>query len=142
MGVFQAPPLNDNGGCFACGRQNPVGLRMEVGHDQDRAVCRIALAEHYQGWPGIAHGGVVAALLDEIMAHALLRTGSHGVTTGMEISYKSPVHLESDLLVVGWVAELRSRLAVTQGEIRAADDDRLLAVATAKFLLRKGGQER
>lgn len=140
MGVFDAPPLNDDGGCFACGRNNPVGLGMRVGFEDGAAVCRIALPAHYQGWPGIAHGGVVATLLDEIMAHALIKSGSHGVTTGMEIAYKAPLMLGREVVVLGRVVELKSRLAVTHGEVRQADGDVLLAQATARFLLRKGGQ--
>lgn len=141
MGLFDAPPLNDDGGCFACGRNNPVGLGMEVGHEGELAVCRITLPQHYQGWPGIAHGGVVATMLDEIMAHALINSGRHGVTTGMEITYKSPVILGREIVVSGRVLELKSRLAVVHGEVRQADDATLLAQAVGRFLLRRGAAE-
>lgn len=141
MGVFDAEPISDDGGCFACGKTNPRGLGMVVEYEGDEAVCRINLHHEYQGWPGIAHGGIVATMLDEIMAHALIHTSSHGITTGMEISYKAPVKLGRDLEVRGNVANLRSRMAVVEGRIMDVDDEKVLALGKATFLLRKGKPE-
>lgn len=142
MGVFDAEPLSDDGGCFACGKTNPRGLGMVVEYENDEAVCRITLPAEYQGWPGIAHGGIVAVMLDEIMAHALIRAARHGITTKMETLYKAPVHLGRELEVRGRVANLRSRMAVVEGFIHEAASGKLLAQSKGDFLLRRGAEER
>ncbi|MCB2187535.1 MAG: PaaI family thioesterase [Deltaproteobacteria bacterium] len=136
MSILKSDQLDINGWCFACGEKNPHGLHMQVENGAEDVRCRITLAPHHQGWVGIAHGGIVATLMDEIMAHAVLRFAGHGVTTGMEIRYRSPVNLGELVEVRGWVAENRRRLAVARAEIRQAEGDRLLAEATAKFMLR------
>ena len=142
MGVFDAEPLSDDGGCFACGKTNPRGLGMVVEYEGDEVVCRINLPAEYQGWPGIAHGGIVAVLLDEIMAHALIHAKRHGITTKMETIYRAPVHLGRDLEVRGRVANLRSRMAVVEGFVSEAESGKLLAQSKADFLLRRGAEER
>lgn len=131
-------PLDDDGFCFACGKNNPhgLGMKVEVFPEDQSAVCRIVLPRRYQGWAGIAHGGVVATLLDEIMAHAVVRHVGQGVTTGMETTFRAPVPLHQELLVRGWIAKDRGRMAITEATISLAEGGQTLAQATAKFLLR------
>jgi uncharacterized protein (TIGR00369 family) len=138
MSLWDQKPLNNNGNCFACGKNNPHGLGMRVDYaDEDKsAICRLSLPPRFQGWDGIAHGGVVATLLDEIMAHAVLKHVGQGLTTDMQTRYKAPVPLEQELEVRGWVAEANRRLATTQAEVRLAEGGRLLAEAQARFLLK------
>ena len=59
--------------CFVCGRENPYGLKMsfyevEPGH----ALAEYTVPEHYQGYPGIVHGGIVATMLDETLGRAAM----------------------------------------------------------------------
>lgn len=138
MGALKQTNLDDDGHCYACGVKNPHGLGMKVEcfTEDQSAVCRINLPAHFQGWAGIAHGGVVATLLDEIMAHAVVRHIGQGVTTGMETTFRAPVPLGQDLLVRGWIAKDRGRMCLTEATINLADGDQLLAQAAAKFLLR------
>ncbi len=138
MALWDQEPLGDDGYCFACGRDNPHGLQMQVEYQEPdlSALCRLSLARRFQGWSGIAHGGVVATLLDEIMAHAVIRHVGQALTTEMKARYKAPVPLGEELLVKGWVAEANRRLARTQAEVRLAADHKLLALAEARFILR------
>ena len=138
MNIWDQELLNDDGFCFACGKNNPHGLGMKVEYqDEGRsAFCNLSLARRFQGWTGIAHGGVVSTLLDEIMAHAVIHHVGQGVTTDMQTRYKAPVPLGEELEVRGWVDEANRRLATTKSEIRLAADNKLLAQAQARFLLR------
>jgi len=130
-------PLDDDGYCFACGQDNPHGLQMavEFEDEQKAAACHIALKQRFQGWATMAHGGVVSTLLDEVMAHAVLRYAGQGVTALQENRYREPVPLGRELEVKGWVARQRGRLVETEATVCLAGDGRTLAEATAKFFL-------
>ncbi|KIX11939.1 PaaI family thioesterase [Dethiosulfatarculus sandiegensis] len=129
--------LLDDGYCFACGKNNPAGLGMQVEYTEDQVLCRIELPTRFQGWSGIAHGGVVSTLLDEVMAHAVLHFKGPGVTASMETRYSAPVPLETRLLVKGWIDETRGRMVKTMATVSLAGSDKYLAQATAKFLMPK-----
>jgi hypothetical protein len=55
--------------CFACGKNNPDGMRLRFAYDEklDGFVCRFRLGNRYTGPPGHAHGGIIATILDEAM---------------------------------------------------------------------------
>ena len=136
MSVPAGQKLNDDGYCFACGKNNPGGLAMRVDFLEGEARCGIVLDRRFQGWEGIAHGGIVSTLLDEIMAHAVLKYVGRGVTASMEVRYKRPVPVGKELFVVGKVLESDPRMVITQGEVRLAGEEKPLAQAKGKFILK------
>lgn len=138
MALLRENKLSDNNLCFACGQNNPHGLRMLVSYEDDKAVCRLSLPEHFQGWERIAHGGVVSAILDEIMAYAVIHFLGQGVTLRMETTFRQAVPLGQELLALGWVAEQRGRRAEAAAEVRLADGNAVLAQAKARWLLKLG----
>ncbi len=136
MAEARAGALNNDDHCFACGRKNPGGLGMRVEYAPAEAICRVTLADTFQGWAGIAHGGVVATLLDEIMAHAVLHFVGHGVTASLELRYLQPVPLGRELLVRGEVVEKGGRLVKARGSVALTEDGSPLARGEARFVLR------
>jgi len=96
----------DDGNCFACGPENPAGMHLHFdraeGNDADVRAA-VTLAPQYQGWRGIAHGGIVMALLDEAMAHAAGFAGHRGVTASVNVRFRKPVPLEVPIEVRGRV---------------------------------------
>lgn len=95
----------DDGNCFACGPDNPIGLHLHFDRatDSDGVVARFALAPEYQGWRGVAHGGIVMALLDEAMAYAAGFAGHRGVSAAVKVRFRKPVPLEVPLEARGRV---------------------------------------
>jgi len=59
-------------GCFVCGDENPNGLQVRFFTDGEEAVAECTADPQFQGYKSIFHGGVVSAILDEIMAKAIL----------------------------------------------------------------------
>ena len=102
---------SDEGSCFACGARNPQGLRLEFELDaqEGTAVCESIVADHFNGWPGICHGGIVATLLDEAMIYASRNTGKLAATASISVKYRKPVPTGVPIRVVGTLVSVRSR---------------------------------
>ncbi len=92
--------------CFGCGGENPHGLRLEMKIAGDRLSAEFTPATHHQGWPGITHGGVISALLYEVMENW---TYLHGIVTmmrSMDTRFISPAQVGRTIHAVSWL-ELR-----------------------------------
>jgi acyl-coenzyme A thioesterase PaaI-like protein len=112
--------------CFVCGRENPVGLHVQFyeDHENQQIVVPLTIPERYQGYPGIAHGGILATVLDEASGRALMMAAEDDpfwVTAKLELRYRQPTPTETPLRVVGWIVNRRRRSAEVAGEIRLMD---------------------
>lgn len=94
----------DDGRCFACGPDNPIGLHLRFERDAEGVRAQTRLAPEFQGWQSIAHGGIAMSLLDEAMAHAAAAAGHRGVTASISVRFRKPVPIGEPL-------ELRGRIA-------------------------------
>jgi acyl-coenzyme A thioesterase PaaI-like protein len=125
------PPHHDPS-CWGCG-ENANGIRLplpeEEGAHEYEATFRFD--KRHQGGPGIAHGGLVAAALDE--ACGLLATWHRfpSVTARMFVRFRRPVHINRDLNVRAWVTGTRGRRTHIDGELR--EDGEVLAAARGAF---------
>lgn len=123
--------------CFLCGVENPVGLRLPIYSDPDnaRVVAPVTVPEHFQGYPGVVHGGIVATMLDEVAGRAILLDGGAAalmVTVRLEVKYRQPTPTATPLLVVGRVTQSGRTRARARGEIRLPDGT---VTAEAELLL-------
>lgn len=110
--------------CFVCGRSNPVGLYMQFYDDGEvEVVSEYTVPERYQGYPGIVHGGVVAAMLDEVVARVSMIGDPHHfmMSVKLQILYRQPVPTETPLRIVGRIIRLRGRLGKAEGRIYLPD---------------------
>jgi acyl-coenzyme A thioesterase PaaI-like protein len=114
--------------CFVCGLQNPVGLHLSFYEDHasdPRTVCaEVTIPDQYQGYPGVAHGGILAAILDELASRAVLIGGSADdlmLTLKMELRYRLPTPTNTPLTGVGWITRRRRDHALAHGELRLPD---------------------
>ena len=119
--------------CFACGRGNPIGLRLriEIGDGMARTTW-VADANHV-GWSDKLHGGLIATLLDEVMAWAPSSFDSWAVTAEMSVRYRSPASPGEELSAVGRVVERRRRIYEVAGEVRGGDG-RVVAEGRGRYL--------
>jgi uncharacterized protein (TIGR00369 family) len=108
----------DDGRCFACGPENEIGLRLRFERaGEDSVLARTTLRPEFQGWRGIAHGGVALALLDEAMAHAAGAAGHRGVTASMNARFRKPVPLGVPLEIEGRVKWMRRNVLELQASV-------------------------
>ena len=106
--------------CFVCGRANPAGLYMHFYDDGDtEVVSEYTVPAHYQGYPGVVHGGVLAAMLDEVVARVSMIGDHHHfmMSVRLQVLYRHPVPVETPLRVVGRILRLRGRLGKAEGRI-------------------------
>ena len=122
--------LNE-GYCFGCGRNNPIGLKLDFTPDGDGVRAEFTPDHAHQGWPGLLHGGILGCLLDEAMSNAAYATGKTCLTASITIRLKQPVKVEVPLVVTGRVTRHRNRLIETAGEVRLKDGT-VIAESTAK----------
>jgi uncharacterized protein (TIGR00369 family) len=120
--------------CFGCGGANARGMHLTF--EQDDAARRIRgvfrLSADYQGATGFIHGGIIATLLDEVMAKVSRFGGEHAVTAELTVEYKRPVPVDEDIVVEGWEVKAAERNRFREGEIRDASGV-VLARGRAKF---------
>lgn len=112
--------------CFVCGRENPAGLHLHFYEDvaAGQLIAPVTIADHHQGYPGVAHGGILATILDEVSGRALnigREEEEFWVTAKLELRYRKPTPTGVPLTAVGWVVKRRSRAAEVAGEIRLPD---------------------
>jgi acyl-coenzyme A thioesterase PaaI-like protein len=132
---FRFEPHN----CFACGTLNEHGLRLLLHMEPGRSWTELSLDRRFEGWDGIAHGGVVCTLLDEVMAWALVAEDHWGVTARLSVAFRRPVMIGRPIRAEGWINRSRGRLSETAARIVDADE---VELATAEATYVAAGAER
>ena len=110
--------------CFVCGVENPFGLHLEFYEEEPgRVVAEIVVPDQFQGYPGVVHGGVIAAMLDEVSGRTMLRGNPPRwmVTAKLDIRYRKPVPTGKRILLEGKAKEDNGKVAVVTGAIFDAD---------------------
>src|SRR5687767_4907910 len=110
--------------CFICGLENPAGLKLRFydnGVDEVRALYTID--ENYNSYPGVVHGGIIAAMLDEAAGRVIMARDSHRfmVTATLNVRYRQPVPTNTEVLITSKLLKDRGRMAQAHSEIRLLD---------------------
>lgn len=125
--------------CFICGLENPVGLHLHIYETEPGVVeTEYTAPEHFQGYPGILHGGIIAAMLDELASRAHMgsdpQTSRFMFTAKLEVKYRRNVPIGKPLKIVGKAGKARSRAAESWAGIFNAETDELLAEANVVLI--------
>jgi acyl-coenzyme A thioesterase PaaI-like protein len=114
------------------GRANPLAPPIELWADDDVMRGRVTFGSAYEGPPGCAHGGYVAAAFDEVLGSTQSLAGRPGMTGRLTINYRTPTPLHTELLFAARVVEVSGRKTFTHGTLHAGD--RLCAEAEGLFI--------
>ena len=128
---------NPENRCFGCGGANDKGMKLTFAQDNERRriVGRFVLGERYQGGGGMAHGGIIATLLDEAMGKVCRFREVRAVTAQLNVQYLKPVSVHDEIIVEGWEeSEQKGRNLFHVGEIRNAAGE-VLARGQARFVI-------
>jgi uncharacterized protein (TIGR00369 family) len=130
---MQEPEDSPRHWCYGCGDRNPEGLHIQFEVEGPRVTGRFTARQAHQGYPGLAHGGIAAAVLDEAMGWAMYAAGAWAMTARMEVKYRRPLPLGRPLTVTAEVVRERGRRLEAQAAIHTASGQ-LLAEAQGLFL--------
>ena len=121
--------------CFACGKENPIGLRIQFNFDGETCTAEFTPDGNHVGWQDTVHGGIIYAALDDVMANVLYLQGRKAHTAKCEVRYRRPLRVGETIRLRGWVDKEKRRLAVLKGEARRAADDAVIADCESTFMI-------
>jgi uncharacterized protein (TIGR00369 family) len=117
--------------CFVCSADNPHGLNVDFEAQLDGSVqAEFPCDRRYQGYSGVLHGGVIAALLDGAMAHCLLARGVEGVTVRLIVEFRRPVRVQRPATVRARVSYDSPPLYRVEAEVAQQGEIQARAVGT------------
>ena len=130
-----APPKISRNFCFVCGQDNGQGMRLKFAVDPKTAIARgtFTLAGRYQGPPSFAHGGIIAAVVDEAMGKLSRLDGVVALTAEMTVEYLRPVPLGRKIFVEARATDQKGRNYWRECTIRDARG-KLLARGKGRFV--------
>lgn len=114
-------------GCFICGLENAIGLKMvfEEDHEKHEVRAELVVPEQYRSYPGVVHGGIVATILDETSGRAIMLEtqddNTFFATARMSIRYRQPTPTNTPLLAIGWVEQYGPSRAKVKGKLVLQD---------------------
>jgi uncharacterized protein (TIGR00369 family) len=127
--------------CFGCGPRNPEGLHIDFEVDGLNVTGRFTARQSHQGFPGVAHGGIAAAVMDEAMGWAMYAAGAWAMTARMQVRYRRPLPLQEEVIVTARVTNNRGRRLEAEASIHTAAGEPL-AEASGLFLRMPESQTR
>ena len=128
--AIEAAPM-----CFACGQDNPVGLRIRFELIDGRVKAQFTPTVNHVGYENTVHGGIIYSALDDVMANVLYLQKRKAHTARCEIRYRKALEVGQTIDLCGWIENERRRLVVLKGEARLADSGEMIADAEASFML-------
>lgn len=133
--MSSATPIEPAPMCFACGVDNPIGLRIKFTLAGEQVTARFTPDENHVGYQDTVHGGIIYAALDDVMANCLYLQDIKAHTARCEIRYRKPLQVGQTIKLLGWIESRKRRLVILKGEARLADGDTLIADCEASFMM-------
>lgn len=128
--------------CFACGTLNTNGLGLALHLEHERSWTELTLDRRFEGWEGIAHGGIVSTILDEVMAWSLVASDNWGVTARLAVDFRRPVPIDTPIRADGWVTRSRRRVVDTSARVIEIESGIELATATGVYVAADAARKR
>ena len=124
--------------CFVCGDRNQAGLKARFYvQDDGSVISELVAGGRFQGYKDILHGGILAAMLDEVMIKAVLAKGIIAVTAEMTVKFKRPAKTGQKLRFTGTIVDEHRRITRTVGSA-VNEEGQEVATAKATYLEAKG----
>lgn len=125
-----------NENCFGCGADNPMGLHLSVQQQDGNGVLGHFVCESkHAGWPGIQHGGITSALLDEISGYVPNFMGIMTMTAQLNVTYRDPIHVGEHLeltarpiRVTRRLIDVAARIVSEEGIVKAESIAKLVVL--------------
>lgn len=125
------PVFSDS--CFACGADNSIGLKLQIEGDSRRVSTRFLPKKEHEGWDGIVHGGIIATLLDEVLAWICKKNGLAALTARLSIRFRNPAKIGEEISAHAQITEIKGRAVKGKATVQSSDG-KIVAEAEALLL--------
>jgi uncharacterized protein (TIGR00369 family) len=131
--------FRDDRACFVCGEKNPAGLKLRLRTDAERGVsaAEVIFTDHFQGWAGIVHGGLLATVLDEAMIYAAGAKGLMCVTGEITVRYVQPASTGVAYALEGRFLEDKGRIVLAESALLDKDGQEVAKATGKLFKIKK-----
>ncbi len=123
--------------CFACGQDNPIGLKLKFSWDGKTAKAEFTPSELHQGWNEILHGGITCTLLDEAMTYVAYFQGWNTVTARSEVRFKQPIPINQTLLVSATCTRNTRKIIETKSTLTLKDGTEVAEGSAVLYVFRQ-----
>jgi uncharacterized protein (TIGR00369 family) len=124
----------DDNKCLLCGSDNPDGLNLSFETSGDSTSTKVNFPEKYQGYRKIVHGGMIAAVLDEVMIKHIYSAGYVTVTAELTTKFLKPAPTETELVATAFDLRMHGKIITIQGDMKTADGT-VVAESSGKYLV-------
>lgn len=118
--------------CFVCGDRNDYGLKVDFFHDKGVSKAEYVAEEKFQGYKDILHGGIISALLDEVMIKAVIAKGTLVVTAEIQVKFIKPVKIGEKLFLEGRVTGEQKKIFTAEGTVSNSKGE-IVAAGKGRF---------
>lgn len=127
---------NNSHHCLICGIENQLGLQAHFYEmENNTVVAKFKFKNEHQSYPDRTHGGMISALLDELVGRAIWITDPKmwGVTMTLNVKFRKPAPINEELIGIGRIDSQTSRTFTGSGEIKDKDGN-IIAEASAVYM--------
>jgi acyl-coenzyme A thioesterase PaaI-like protein len=118
------------------GGSNPTSVEMNVRYDASATggeiIAAVVLGRAFEGAPGRAHGGIVAAAFDDVTGFVIAQIQEPAFTGELTVRYLAPVPVDEPLEIRARLDSRERRKLFISGEVRA--DDVVIATCRAIYI--------
>jgi len=119
--------------CFVCGDKSQCGLKVDFFDEQGVAKAQYQASSDFEGYKDILHGGIISALLDEVMIKAVIARDILAVTASIEVKFKQPIKTGEKLLLEGKILKDQGKIITAEGKV-LKEDKTVAALGFAKYV--------
>lgn len=123
----------DDGHCFVCGPNNPIGLKLDFSFDGKTIKTDFLPQKEHQGYMNIVHGGIISTLLDEVMVKLAIALDMPAVTAQMDIRLKKALNIGEKITVSAEINSVTRKLLEANAKA-VTDDGIIIAEASGKLV--------
>ena len=139
-GQMQGSGIKEYPNCFGCGQENPKGLGLKLRLEGDTLVTEFVPRPEHEGWPGIVSGGIILALLYEVLENQPYYAGDTPMMKCIETRLLCPAHVGESIRATAWEDSRTERevcvsAAITNSELK------VIAEASATLVILNDDQK-
>ncbi len=137
---MQGSGIKEYPNCFGCGQENQKGLGLRLRFERNKLVTDFIPKPEHEGWPGIVSGGIILALLYEVLENQPYHAGGAPMMKNIETRLRRPAHVGENIHAKAWEMSRTDR-EVRVGAALLNSDSKVIAEATATLVILNDAQK-